>query len=49
LGCCHCQVIEGYDDVVKAIEGVGSQAGPTSKEVKITECGEIPLAEFAGK
>jgi cyclophilin family peptidyl-prolyl cis-trans isomerase len=33
-------------DVIDAIEKVGSQAGQTSKEVKIVDCGEIPLSEF---
>merc|ERR1711998_738044 len=28
-------VVSGYDDVIKAIEGVGSGSGKTSKEVKI--------------
>merc|ERR1712139_284373 len=28
-------------EVVKAIEGVGSQSGKTSKEVKIADCGQI--------
>lgn len=40
------KVIEGMD-VVEKIEKVGSQAGPTSKEVKIAASGEIPLAEFS--
>jgi peptidyl-prolyl isomerase F (cyclophilin D) len=40
------KVIEGMD-VVEAVEQVGSQAGPTSKEVKVAASGEVPLAEFA--
>lgn len=28
-------------DVVKAIEGVGSQSGKTSQEVKITKSGQL--------
>jgi peptidylprolyl isomerase len=39
------KVIDGMD-VVEAVEKVGSQAGPTSKEVKIAASGEVPLAEF---
>eukprot|EP00307_Rebecca_sp_RCC1486_P005201 CAMPEP_0119409418 /NCGR_PEP_ID=MMETSP1335-20130426/2712_1 /TAXON_ID=259385 /ORGANISM="Chrysoculter rhomboideus, Strain RCC1486" /LENGTH=238 /DNA_ID=CAMNT_0007433789 /DNA_START=35 /DNA_END=751 /DNA_ORIENTATION=- len=39
------KVVDGMD-VVKAIEGVGSQAGQTSKDVLIADCGEIPLSEF---
>mmetsp|Transcript_1735 Transcript_1735/g.4513 ORF Transcript_1735/g.4513 Transcript_1735/m.4513 type:complete len:393 (-) Transcript_1735:235-1413(-) len=34
------KVVEGMD-VVKAIEGVGSQSGTTSKEVAIKDCGEL--------
>ena len=36
------QVSDGMD-VVKAVEGVGSQGGQTSKEVLITDSGEIAL------
>merc|ERR1712110_742630 len=38
-------VIDGMD-VVKAVEGVGSQGGETSKRVEITECGEIELSKW---
>ena len=34
------KVLEGMD-VVKAIEGVGSQSGKTTKEVRITGSGEL--------
>lgn len=34
------RVIEGMD-VVKAIEAIGSQSGKPSKEVVITECGQL--------
>merc|ERR1712129_288007 len=34
------QVTEGMD-VVKAIEGVGSQSGKTSKPVMIADCGQL--------
>ena len=37
------RVIEGYDNVVKAVEKVGSAGGETSEEVVIADCGEIPL------
>lgn len=40
------KVIDGMD-VVDKVEKVGSQAGPTSKEVKVAACGEIALADFA--
>jgi len=33
-------VVEGMD-VVKAIEGVGSQSGQTSKEVAVADCGQL--------
>ena len=33
-------VVEGYD-VVKKMEEVGSRAGPTSKPVKIADCGQL--------
>jgi len=39
------KVIEGMD-VVKKVEGVGSQEGKTSKKVAISDCGEIPLKEW---
>lgn len=39
------KVIEGYE-VVKKIEEVGSQSGTTSKKVVISDCGELPLAEW---
>ncbi|KAJ1640900.1 cyclophilin [Pavlovales sp. CCMP2436] len=39
------KVIGGMD-VVDKIEAVGSQAGPTSKEVKLAATGEVPLSEF---
>jgi len=34
-------VIEGYDEVVKKIEEVGSSSGTTSKDVVIEDCGEL--------
>jgi peptidylprolyl isomerase len=34
------QVVKGMD-VVKKIEAVGSQHGPTSKKVAITDCGQV--------
>jgi len=37
------EVIEGMD-LVKKIEAVGSQDGKTSKEVAITDSGELPAA-----
>ena len=39
----HCvfgQVVEGMD-VVKAVEGVGSSSGATSKPVMIADCGQL--------
>mmetsp|Transcript_73648 Transcript_73648/g.194224 ORF Transcript_73648/g.194224 Transcript_73648/m.194224 type:complete len:106 (-) Transcript_73648:61-378(-) len=39
----HCvfgQVVEGMD-VVKKIEGVGSQSGKTAKPVVIADCGQL--------
>ena len=36
------KVIENYD-LVKRIEGFGSQSGKTSKEIRIAAAGEIPL------
>jgi len=38
-------VIEGMD-VVKKVEGVGSQEGTTSKKVTVTDSGEVPLQEW---
>jgi peptidylprolyl isomerase len=38
------RVLEGMD-VVKAIEAVGSGSGAPSKEVIITDSGELPVAE----
>jgi len=35
------KVIQGYDDVVKAVERVGSPAGKTSQVVTITDCGQL--------
>lgn len=40
----HCvfgEVLEGYDEVVKKMEAVGSQSGTTSKEVAISDCGVL--------
>merc|ERR1719326_1164832 len=34
-------VTKGYDEVVKAIEKVGSQSGKTSKPVVIANCGQL--------
>merc|ERR1711874_675400 len=34
-------VVEGYDEVVKAIERVGSGSGKTSQDVKIAACGQL--------
>mmetsp|Transcript_124128 Transcript_124128/g.215150 ORF Transcript_124128/g.215150 Transcript_124128/m.215150 type:complete len:255 (-) Transcript_124128:118-882(-) len=39
------KVIEGMD-VVKKVEGVGSESGKTSKKVLVSESGEIPLQEW---
>merc|ERR1712205_284121 len=36
------KVIEGMD-IVKTVEGVGSQSGTTSKKVKITDSGELEM------
>lgn len=36
------RVIEGMD-IVKTIEGVGSQSGTTSKTVTIVDSGELPM------
>lgn len=35
------KVTEGFDDVIKGIETVGSPNGNTSKTVTIRDCGEI--------
>merc|ERR1719253_2179346 len=37
------KVIEGMD-IVKTVEGVGSQSGKTSKTVTIVDSGELPMA-----
>merc|ERR1712151_548184 len=34
-------VVQGYDDVVKAIEKVGSGSGKTEKAVKFAACGQL--------
>jgi hypothetical protein len=34
-------VIEGFNDVIKAMENVGSQGGKTSKKVTIVDCGQL--------
>ena len=34
-------VVEGYDDVVKKMEAVGSDSGKTSKKVVIADCGQL--------
>merc|ERR1712224_131551 len=34
------RVVEGYDEVIKAIEKVGSGSGATSKPVVIANCGQ---------
>merc|ERR1712098_219631 len=34
-------VTDGYEEVIKKIEAVGSQSGKTSKPVVIADCGEI--------
>jgi cyclophilin family peptidyl-prolyl cis-trans isomerase len=34
------RVIEGMD-VVKTIEGYGSQGGKTSKKIEIVDCGQL--------
>lgn len=34
-------VVEGYDDVVKKMEAVGSESGKTSKPVVIADCGQL--------
>jgi len=35
------EVLEGYEEVVKKMEELGSSAGTTSKKVTIEDCGEI--------
>ena len=35
------KVVEGYDDVVKKMEAVGSGSGKTSKKVVIADCGQL--------
>jgi len=35
------KAVDGYDDVVKKIEKVGSGSGKCSKEVKIADCGQL--------
>ena len=43
------KVIEGMD-IVKTVEGVGSQSGKTSKTVKIADSGELEMtAEEEGE
>merc|ERR1712137_1214548 len=39
------KVVEGMD-VVKKVEGVGSQSGTTSKKVVVKDSGEIPLKDW---
>ena len=34
-------VVEGYDEVVKAMERVGSDSGKTSAKVIIADCGQL--------
>jgi cyclophilin family peptidyl-prolyl cis-trans isomerase len=34
-------IVEGFKDVVKEIEKVGSDSGKTSKPVVIADCGEL--------
>merc|ERR1711893_76592 len=34
-------VVEGYNEVLKAVEAVGSDSGKTSKKVVIADCGEL--------
>merc|ERR1719291_1433489 len=40
------KVVEGMD-IVKKVEGVGSQSGTTSKKVLVKDAGEIPLQQWA--
>jgi len=35
------EVLEGYKEVVKKMEAVGSEGGPTSKDVVIEDCGVL--------
>ncbi|KAF8273730.1 cyclophilin-like domain-containing protein [Lactarius quietus] len=35
------EVVEGYDNVVKVIEGYGSQSGTTKKKITISESGTL--------
>lgn len=35
------EVLEGYDDVVKKMEALGSSSGDTSKKVEIADCGVL--------
>lgn len=35
------EVLEGYDDVVKKMEALGSESGTTSKKVTIEDCGML--------
>ncbi|XP_041666449.1 peptidyl-prolyl cis-trans isomerase-like [Cheilinus undulatus] len=35
------KVVEGYEEVVKKMEAVGSQSGKTSKPVVIADCGQL--------
>lgn len=42
------KVIHGYE-LVKQVEGVGSQGGETSKKVTITDCGELELKDWPTK
>lgn len=35
------EVVEGYDEVVKKMEALGSGSGTTSKKVTIMDCGEL--------
>ena len=35
------KVVEGYEDVVKRMEAVGSGSGKTSKPVAIADCGQL--------
>ena len=35
------EVIEGYDEVVKKMEALGSQSGKTEKDITIADCGVL--------
>jgi len=35
------EVLEGYEDVVKKMEGMGSEDGSTTKEITIADCGVL--------